>query len=85
MPGNFIINGLVNVGGSQFWRIDDLDAGRVGVEFLKKPAALILAEPNDEYTRSRAMLVLEVLNNPGLVPGQLNRELAARLERDQPG
>lgn len=43
--GRFILNGKVALAGNvQFWRIDDLDAGREGMQFLQRPAVLVLAE-----------------------------------------
>lgn len=49
----YMMNGLVKaVPGSTvpgFWRIDDLEAGREGIDFLRKPAVLVLAEGNDSF------------------------------------
>ena len=40
---NLVVNGqvLVNIAGRSFWRIDDLDETRVGLDFLTNPWALV--------------------------------------------
>ena len=35
------INGQVNIGTAKFWRIDDLEEQRVGLDMLQNPWALV--------------------------------------------
>lgn len=36
-----ITNGKVIINGNPMWRIDDMDAGRVGIDMLQHPFALV--------------------------------------------
>ncbi|HSZ58585.1 MAG TPA: hypothetical protein VK797_23155 [Tepidisphaeraceae bacterium] len=38
---NFTINGQIQLDKQTFYRIDDLDSGLTGIDFLRHPAALV--------------------------------------------
>ena len=60
---HFIINGIVTVNGVDFWRIDNMARARVGIDFLRKPDALILSDVNQaDKGRPLAEAVCKALN-----------------------
>jgi hypothetical protein len=42
------INGLVTINGAEFWRIDDLESGLVGLEMMANPFALVKEKADAE-------------------------------------
>jgi hypothetical protein len=55
---NLSVNGVVMVNGAEFWRIDDLDSGLVGLEMLANPFALVKKKEDAER-------IVEALSTPG--------------------
>jgi len=43
-----VLNGVVMVNGAEFWRIDDLESERVGLEMLAHPFALVKQKADAE-------------------------------------
>ena len=54
---NLVLNGLGTLGGVGFWRIDNLDEERVGLDFLAKPWALV-------RDKEAAEKIIAALNKP---------------------
>jgi hypothetical protein len=54
---NLVVNGVVRVNGAEFWRIDDLDSGLVGLEMLANPFALVKKKEDAER-------IVEALSSP---------------------
>jgi len=52
-----IVNGAVAVNGVDFWRIDDLESGLVGLEMLANPFALVKKKEDAER-------IVEALSGP---------------------
>lgn len=71
-PLGYVVNGLVG----QYWRIDDLDAGDVGVNFLTKPAALVR---NTDQGKAAADAVAAALTDLRSPPPAISDQEAAGL------
>lgn len=65
------LNGQCTIQGKAFWRVEDLDKARVGLEMMYKPSLLLLVE---DWPEERAR---------GLVEG-LNKTAADRPAADRP-
>lgn len=60
----YTINGLVQINGRMFWRIDDLSANLTAVQFINSPAALVRAYSEDPLgSAERARAVCEAMNS----------------------
>lgn len=54
----FIVNGKVTVLNQQFWRIDNLNTERLGIEMLQKPSLLLLCEDHDQASVDKVIKAL---------------------------
>jgi len=60
----YAINGVVEISGARFWRIEDLSSNLTGLEFVRKPAALVRIDGQDpKASHGRAVAVCEAMNS----------------------
>jgi hypothetical protein len=55
----YMLNGQITLGGQKFWRVDNLNKPREGMEMLQKPMMLLLVE---DFTQEAVDALLKMMN-----------------------